>query len=59
MAPVFELLRSGLGPGITIPEAKLLIAAMPSLVDLGLVSSAGESEVGRLQREFPALKIRM
>ncbi|KAK5808603.1 hypothetical protein F5H01DRAFT_352445 [Linnemannia elongata] len=59
VAPVFELLRSGLGPGITIPEAKLLIAAMPSLVDLGLVSSAGESEVGRLQREFPALKIRM
>ncbi|KAF8944215.1 hypothetical protein BGZ47_004521 [Haplosporangium gracile] len=59
VAPVFELIRSGLGPGITVPEAKLLIAAMPSLVDLGLVSSAGGLEVSRLQREFPSLKIRM
>lgn len=59
VAPVFELVRSGLGPGITIPEAKLLIAAIPSLVDLGLVSSAGGLEVSRLQREFPTLKIRM
>jgi hypothetical protein len=59
VAPVFELLRSGLGPGITVPEAKLLIAAMPSLVDLGLVSSAGGLEVSRLQKEFPDLKIIM
>ncbi|KAG0286106.1 hypothetical protein BGZ96_009765 [Linnemannia gamsii] len=59
VAPVFELLRSGLGPGITVPEAKLMIAAMPSLVDLGLVSSAGGLEVSRLQKEFPDLKIIM
>lgn len=59
VAPVFELLRSGLGPGITVPEAKLMIAAMPSLVDLGLVSSAGGLEVSQLQKEFPDLKILM
>ncbi|KAF9545156.1 hypothetical protein EC957_011226 [Mortierella hygrophila] len=59
VAPVFEMIRSGLGPGITIPEAKLLIAATPSLEDLGLVSSMCGSEGYRLQMEFPALKIRL
>ncbi|KAF9926800.1 hypothetical protein FBU30_003678 [Linnemannia zychae] len=57
VAPVFEMLRSGLGPGITMTEARLLIASMPVLTDLGLISSAGCVEVNLLQQEYPYLKI--
>ncbi|KAF9902297.1 hypothetical protein EC991_005064 [Linnemannia zychae] len=59
LAPVFEMLRSGLGPAITMHEARLLINAMPSMVQFDLSSCAGTLlEVARLQREYPALKIR-
>ncbi|KAF9121016.1 hypothetical protein BGW39_010913 [Mortierella sp. 14UC] len=59
LAPVFEMLRSGLGPAITMHEARLLIDAMPSMVQFDLSSCAGTLlEVARLQREYPALKIR-
>ncbi|KAG0264354.1 hypothetical protein BGZ95_003610, partial [Linnemannia exigua] len=57
VAPVFEMLRSGLGPAITIHEARLLIQAMPFMVQFDLSSCAGALEVEELQKEYPALKI--
>ncbi|KAG0373795.1 hypothetical protein BGX24_011232 [Mortierella sp. AD032] len=43
VAPVFEMVRSGLGPAITIHEARLLIEAMPFMVQFDLSSCAGVS----------------
>ncbi|KAF9087707.1 hypothetical protein BGX23_007932 [Mortierella sp. AD031] len=57
VAPVFEMARSGFGPGITACEARLLIVSMPSLAHLELVLSTDAQGMVQVQQDYPAINI--